>query len=109
MGQAAARTGGPSTGRGRPHVATGPGTVARIAAERVGAQGRVVGADFSEAMIAIARAKPRTTGAAPIEYLVSPAAPLDVDDEAFDAVTCQKGLARDRVPAELRGAGCRAA
>ena len=60
-------------------------------------------------MIAIARAKPRTTGAAPIEYLVSPAAPLDVDDEAFDAVTCQQGLARDRVPAELRGAGCRAA
>jgi SAM-dependent methyltransferase len=73
-------------------VATGPGTVARIAAERVGAQGRVVGADFSEAMIAIARAKPRTAGAAPIEYLVSPAAPLDVDDEAFDVVTCQQGL-----------------
>jgi ubiquinone/menaquinone biosynthesis C-methylase UbiE len=73
-------------------VATGPGTVARIAAERVGAQGRVVGADFSEAMIAIARAKPRTAGAAPIEYLVSPAAPLDVDDEAFDLVTCQQGL-----------------
>jgi SAM-dependent methyltransferase len=73
-------------------VATGPGTVARIAAERVGAQGRVVGADFSEAMIAIARAKPRTAGAAPIEYRVSPAAPLDVDDEAFDVVTCQQGL-----------------
>jgi SAM-dependent methyltransferase len=73
-------------------IATGPGTVARIAAERVGAQGRVVGADFSEAMIAIARSKPRTAGAAPIEYLVSPAAPLDVDDEAFDVVTCQQGL-----------------
>jgi SAM-dependent methyltransferase len=73
-------------------VATGPGTVARIAAERVGVQGRVVGADFSEAMIAIARAKPRTAGAAPIEYLVSPAAPLDIDDEAFDVVTCQQGL-----------------
>jgi SAM-dependent methyltransferase len=73
-------------------VATGPGTVARIAAERVGPQGHVVGADFSEAMIAIARAKSRTTGAAPIEYRVSPAAPLDVDDEAFDVVTCQQGL-----------------
>jgi SAM-dependent methyltransferase len=73
-------------------VATGPGTVARIAAERVGAQGRVVGADFSEAMIAIARAKPRTAGAAPIEYRVSPAAPLEVDDGAFDVVTCQQGL-----------------
>jgi SAM-dependent methyltransferase len=73
-------------------IATGPGTVARIAAERVGARGRVVGADFSEAMIAIARAKPRTAGAAPIEYRVSPAAPLNVDDQAFDVVTCQQGL-----------------
>jgi SAM-dependent methyltransferase len=66
--------------------------VARIAAERVGPQGRVVAADFSEAMIGIARAKPRTAGAAPIEYRVSPAAPLDADDEAFDVVTCQQGL-----------------
>ena len=73
-------------------IATGPGTVARIAAERLGPQGHVVGADFSEAMIAIARAKPQNAGAAPIEYLVSPAAPLDVDDEAFDVVTCQQGL-----------------
>ncbi len=73
-------------------VATGPGTVARLAAEQVGPQGRVVGADFSEAMIAIARAKPPSSGAAPIEYLVSPAAPLEVDDEAFDVVTCQQGL-----------------
>jgi len=73
-------------------VATGPGTVARIAAEQVGSQGRVVGADFSEAMIAIARAKPPLTGAARIEYIVSPAAPLSVKDESFDVVTCQQGL-----------------
>jgi SAM-dependent methyltransferase len=73
-------------------VATGPGTVARIAAEQVGPQGRVVGADFSEAMIAIARAKPALTGAATVEYVVSPAAPLQVDNAAFDVVTCQQGL-----------------
>lgn len=73
-------------------VATGPGTVARIAAEQVGSQGRVVGADFSEAMIAIARAKPALPRAATVEYVVSPAAPLQVDDEAFDVVTCQQGL-----------------
>src|ERR1700737_5157987 len=73
-------------------VATGPGTVARLAAEQVGSQGRVLGADFSEAMIAIARAKPQPAGAATIEYLVSPAAPLAVDDGAFDVVTCQQGL-----------------
>ncbi len=73
-------------------VATGPGTVARIAAEQVGPQGRVVGTDFSEAMIAIARAKPPLARAATVEYRVSPAAPLEVDDEAFDVVTCQQGL-----------------
>src|SRR5712692_531950 len=73
-------------------IATGPGTVARIAAEQVGPQGRVVGADFSEAMIAIAKGKPGVTSAAPVEYIVSPAAPLTVEDETFDVVTCQQGL-----------------
>ena len=73
-------------------IATGPGTVARLAAEQVGPKGRVVGADFSEAMIAIARAKPQSAGAAPIEYLVSPAAPLAITEDGFDVVTCQQGL-----------------
>ena len=73
-------------------IATGPGTVARLAAEQVGPKGRVVGADFSEAMIAIARAKPPSAGAAPIEYLVSPAAPLAIASSGFDVVTCQQGL-----------------
>jgi ubiquinone/menaquinone biosynthesis C-methylase UbiE len=73
-------------------VATGPGTVARIAAERVGATGRVVGADLSAAMIAIAQRKPVPPGAAPIEYVVSPAAPLAAESAGFDRVLCQQGL-----------------
>jgi SAM-dependent methyltransferase len=73
-------------------IATGPGTVARLAAEQLGPKGRVVGADLSEAMIAIAKAKPPSAGAATIEYLVSPAAPLTVEDGGFDVVTCQQGL-----------------
>jgi SAM-dependent methyltransferase len=73
-------------------IATGPGTVARLAAEQVGPKGRVVGADLSEAMIAIAKAKAPAAGAATIEYLVSPAAPLPVEDSGFDVVTCQQGL-----------------
>src|SRR5207237_363801 len=48
--------------------------------------------DSSEAMIAIARAKAVSAGAAAIEYIVSPAAPLAVEDGAFDVVTCQQGL-----------------
>src|ERR1700688_1464484 len=50
-------------------IATGPGTVARIAAEQVGPQGLVVGADFSEAIIAIARTKVLVPRAAKIEYV----------------------------------------
>jgi SAM-dependent methyltransferase len=73
-------------------VATGPGTVARLAAEKVGPRGRVVGADISEAMIAIARGKPPSTGGASIDFIVSPAAALAVEDGAFDVVTCQQGL-----------------
>jgi SAM-dependent methyltransferase len=73
-------------------IASGPGTVARLAAEQVGPHGRVVAADFSEAMIAVARTKPQAAGAATVEYLVSPAAPLSVEDGAFDVITCQRGL-----------------
>ena len=73
-------------------VATGPGTVARLAAERVGPRGRVVGTDISPAMIGIAQGKPAADQAAAIEYLVAPAAPLPVPDRSFDVVTCQQGL-----------------
>jgi SAM-dependent methyltransferase len=43
-------------------VATGPGTVARLAAEKLGRSGRVVDTDFSAAMLAIAKQKPPSRG-----------------------------------------------
>jgi SAM-dependent methyltransferase len=43
-------------------------------------------------MLDIARAKPSLTGAAPIEYIESPAAPLRASTGAFDVVFCQQGL-----------------
>ena len=73
-------------------VATGPGTVARLAAERVGVQGRVVGTDIAPLMLEVARAKPPLPNAAPIEYLESPAAPLAVPSGTFNTVLCQQGL-----------------
>jgi SAM-dependent methyltransferase len=73
-------------------VATGPGTVARLAAARVGASGRVVGCDFSPSMLAIARAKPPVPDAAPVSYVECPADALDVPSDSMDAVTCQHGL-----------------
>jgi ubiquinone/menaquinone biosynthesis C-methylase UbiE len=84
-------------------VATGPGTVARLAAVRVGAEGRVVAIDVAQPMLDIAKAKAPPPGAAPIEYLHSLAAPLPAAAGAFDAVLCQQGLQffPDR-PAALR-------
>ena len=84
-------------------VATGPGTVARLAAQRVGPSGRITGADIAEPMLDIARSKLRASNAAPIEYLQSPAAPLGARSATFDVVLCQQGLQffPDR-PAALR-------
>jgi SAM-dependent methyltransferase len=73
-------------------VATGPGTVARAAATRVGPTGRVVGVDISQPMLAVARGKPRTDGMAAIEFLESPATALPVPDTEFDVVLCQQGM-----------------
>lgn len=73
-------------------VATGPGTVARAAARRVGAIGRVIGCDISAGMLAAARQVPGESGAAPIEYLECSAAELALPDECADGVTCQQGL-----------------
>src|SRR5215475_2192054 len=73
-------------------IATGPGTVARLAAQRVGSGGRVTAADIAEPMLDIARSKSQPSNAAPIDYVLSPAAPLMAESAAFDAVLCQQGL-----------------
>lgn len=73
-------------------VATGPGTVARILARKIGSKGMVAGCDASPAMITRAQSKPERAEYAPTAYTVCPAAPLPYPDAAFDLVTCQQGL-----------------
>jgi ubiquinone/menaquinone biosynthesis C-methylase UbiE len=73
-------------------VATGPGTVARLAASMLGPKGRIVATDIARPMLDIARARPPLSMAAPIEYVESPAAPLSAPTGAFDVVFCQQGL-----------------
>jgi SAM-dependent methyltransferase len=73
-------------------VATRPGTVARQAALLVGPGGRVCGVDISPAMLSVGRAWPPESGAAPIDYVESPAACMPLPDEAFDVAYCQQGL-----------------
>lgn len=68
-------------------VACGTGIVARTAAERVGPQGRVVGVDLNDPMLAVARRlRPD------VDWRRADAATLPFDDASFDAVLCQAAL-----------------
>lgn len=68
-------------------VACGTGAVARAAAEVVGPEGRVVGADLNAGMLEVARR------AAPnIDWVQSDAASLDFGDNSFDVVICQSAV-----------------
>jgi ubiquinone/menaquinone biosynthesis C-methylase UbiE len=66
--------------------------VARLAAKRIGPSGRVVATDISRPMLDVANSKPSLPDSAPITYIESPAAPLEVESAAFDVVVCQQGL-----------------
>lgn len=72
-------------------LACGTGVVARVAAERVGASGRVTGLDLNAGMIAVARSLPAPAGAS-IEWIARSAQDTGLPDATFDAVLCQQGL-----------------
>jgi ubiquinone/menaquinone biosynthesis C-methylase UbiE len=72
-------------------VACGTGVVARIAAQRVGPAGHVVGVDLNPGMIGVARSLPAPIGA-PIEWLERSALDLRLEDTSIDVVLCQQGL-----------------
>jgi len=73
-------------------IACGPGTVARAASDRVGPTGRVMATDISPPMLDVARAKPQAPDSAPIEYVESPAQPVEVDDASFALAASEQGL-----------------
>jgi ubiquinone/menaquinone biosynthesis C-methylase UbiE len=69
-------------------VACGTGIVARLAKERVGEEGSVVGIDLNPQMIAVARARDSR-----IDWRQGNAEALPVRaEESFDIVTCHQGL-----------------
>ena len=72
-------------------LACGTGVVARVAAEQVGASGRVTGLDLNAGMIAVARSLPAPPGAK-IEWIEASAQDTGLPDAGFDAVLCQQGL-----------------
>ena len=72
-------------------VACGTGVVARLAAERVGEEGAVVGLDPSPGMIAVAR-ETAEAGPAPVTWREAPAEAIPLEDESVDVVLCGMGL-----------------
>lgn len=69
-------------------IACGTGIVARLAKERLGATGRVVGVDVNPPMIAVARRVAPT-----IDWRQGDAGALPLaTDEQFDVVVCQQGF-----------------
>ena len=72
-------------------LACGTGVVARAAAERAGASGRVTGLDLNAGMIAVARSLPAPRGAR-IEWIERSAQDTGLPEAGFDAVLCQQGL-----------------
>ncbi len=72
-------------------VACGTGLAARIAASRLGVNGRVVAIDAGEAMLEVARAVPDLNNP-PIEWRLGDAEALPSTDATFDLVLCNEGL-----------------
>ena len=71
-------------------VACGTGVVTRIAAQRAGPGGAVIGLDLNPGMIAVARSLP--TAGAPVEWVQRSALDLGLPDRTIDVVLCQQGL-----------------
>jgi SAM-dependent methyltransferase len=80
----------PAAGERVLDAACGTGVVARLAAERVGADGRVVGFDLNPGMLTVARGLP--AAGAPIGWVQATAGRLPFPDGSFEVVCCQLGL-----------------
>jgi ubiquinone/menaquinone biosynthesis C-methylase UbiE len=70
-------------------VGCGTGTIARLAAERVGPNGRVAGVDVNAAMLPVARSLP---SANPIKWYETAAESIPLPDESFDVAFCGLSL-----------------
>ncbi len=73
-------------------VCCGTGDLTLELARRVGPHGRVVGSDFSERMLELARRKPAGEGAAQPAFEWADALELPYEDASFDAVTVGFGV-----------------
>ena len=86
---------GPRAGERVLDVACGTGVVARLAAQRVGPTGTVVGLDLNSGMLAVAATASASGGSsssATIDWRQGSANDMPLPDASFDVVYCQLGL-----------------
>jgi ubiquinone/menaquinone biosynthesis C-methylase UbiE len=81
----------PQSGQTVLDLAAGPGDLGFRVAERVGDGGRVLSADFSPAMVEVARRLGEGRGLSNVEYRVLDAERMDLDDDSVDGVVCRWG------------------
>jgi ubiquinone/menaquinone biosynthesis C-methylase UbiE len=79
----------PAPGQRLLDAGTGTGDVARMLAATAGPAGRVVALDFSETLLAAARARHDGTE---VEYVTGDVSALDRPDDEFDGVWCERVL-----------------
>ena len=72
-------------------LAAGTGDTGFDAAERVGAEGRLISSDFSPTMLAAARQRGAERGVENVDYRVVDATKIELDDDAVDGVLCRFG------------------
>lgn len=73
-------------------VCCGTGASAIPAAERVGKKGRVIGVDFAENLLELARSKARRRALDNVEFLLADMTALALPDRSFDVVNCVFGI-----------------
>jgi ubiquinone/menaquinone biosynthesis C-methylase UbiE len=81
----------PKQGQTILELAAGTGIVGLAAAALVGARGRVIVSDFSEAMVEAAKRHAAEVGLENVEFRVLDAEQLDLPDESVDGALCRWG------------------
>ena len=83
---------GIATGQRVLDIASGVGEPSISVARQVGSQGKVIGTDLVEEMLAYAREKASEAGLDNIEFHCVDGETLEFDADSFDATTCRWGL-----------------
>ena len=84
----------PNSGDKALDIACGTGIVTRALAQRIGMMGEVTGMDNNSEMLALARkVDEHESGSSPIDYEFGSATAIPFDDQKYDIVTVQDGLA----------------